>query len=195
MFLCFLRRDRIKVYEFRWEKLGGETLGVFRRRKWNQKSHISTIFFLILFSKYYLYSHFQRKKILEYFYSKVNIDILPLNSSVIFLFKNFSGSLWIAHHAPPMLHSFYLLPKREKRNKTNKQTNKQTKNLYHGIFSVSHCVPHFSFCSHSVFLANVHCKQCLVWFKVSGFCYSIICETSLKCLSNILLLPFFTEIL
>ena len=38
-------------------------------------------------------------------------------------------------------------------------------------------------------LANVHCNELLVWFKASGFWYTINTRPSLKLLSAILLLP------
>jgi hypothetical protein len=44
-------------------------------------------------------------------------------------------------------------------------------------------------------LANVHCKESLVWLEVSGFCYTINTGTSPRLLSDIQLLPCVTEIL
>jgi hypothetical protein len=44
-------------------------------------------------------------------------------------------------------------------------------------------------------LANIHCNESLVWFKASGFCYTINTGSSLGLLCDILLLPCVMEIL
>ena len=55
---------------------------------------------------------------------------------------------------------------------------------------VSQWVPQYihSF-AQTALLANVHCNESLVWFKASGFCYTINTGSSLGLLSDILLLP------
>lgn len=44
-------------------------------------------------------------------------------------------------------------------------------------------------------LENIHCNDFLVWYKVSDFSYSLDPGTSLRLLSDILLLPFIMKIL
>jgi hypothetical protein len=58
--------------------------------------------------------------------------------------------------------------------------------------AVYHTVYSFIYTS---FLANVHCNEFLVWFKASGFCYTINIGSSLGLLLDILLLPCIMEIL
>ena len=58
---------------------------------------------------------------------------------------------------------------------------------------VSQCVTQYTLLS--IHLANVHCSESLVWFKASGFCYTISTGSSLGFLSAILLLPWVVEIL
>ena len=46
---------------------------------------------------------------------------------------------------------------------------------------------------HIALLASVHCKESLVWFKASGFCYTIDTGPSLGLLLDILLLSCIVE--
>lgn len=65
------------------------------------------------------------------------------------------------------------LPPQTKLKTRIKKTNKQTqKTSPCGSCVVSQCPTVHSFV-HTSFLANVHCCESLVWFKASGFCYTI----------------------
>lgn len=93
--------------------------------------------------------------------------------------------MWISHHAPQphssidsfisvLCHCNFI---KRKQNKVKKNENITS---LHGNYSVSGCVTQTSL------LANVHCNESLVWFKASGFCYTINTGSSLGWLSDIL---------
>ena len=114
-----------------------------------------------------------------------------------FFFKLLIDSLWISHHAIPLISRSLCichLPLQSPLLKENKDDRIKKEKSFMEAIVCHYIYPTIYPFVHTSLLANVHCNQSLLSFEASGFCYSINTGSSPGLLLDTLLFSVVIEI-